>query len=141
MFDITNNINPKRGLSPVAAAAADNTPLVSQILDTQGLYGCMFVILAGTLADADATFTVAVDHGDAANLSDAAAVPADQLNGTTALAGFTFANDDACRKIGYVGPKRYVRVTVTPVNNTGAAPIAGVWITKPLTAPAANPPV
>ena len=43
-----------------------------------------FLILTGALADADATFTTLVEHGDAADLSDAAAVPDTQLTGTEA---------------------------------------------------------
>jgi len=35
--------------------------------------------------------------------------------------------------------KRYKRVTITPVNNTGNAFVAGVWLTRPLFAPTRNP--
>lgn len=142
-MDLHNTINPKRGISP-AAAVTDNTAFVSQILDMQGLRAAEFVILTGSLADADATFTVLVEHGDAANLSGGVAVPDEQLLGLEAAgaggAGFTFAEDDKCLKIGYRGTKRYVRVTITPANNAGNAFIAGVWLTVPDRLPAANPP-
>lgn len=141
MRDQMNHLDVKRGISP-AAAIIDNTALVSQILDVKGYDAATFVILTGSLADADATFAVLVQHGDAANLSDAADVPDDMLVGTEALAGFTFAADDACRKIGYLGDKRYVRVTVTPANNSGNVFVAGVWILgMPARQPTANPPV
>ena len=80
-----------------------------------------FAINIGALADADATFTVLVEDGDDSGLSDAAAVADTALLGTEALAGFTFANDNETRRIGYVGNKRYVRLTVTPASNTGNA--------------------
>ncbi len=138
--DLFDNINLKRGLSP-AAATTDNTAYVSQILDMQGLSGAVFVILTGSLADADATFAVTADEGDASNLSDAASVNANDLLGTLALAGFTFASDDSCFKLGFRGGgKRYKRVTITPSANTGNAFINGVWITAPLLVPAPNPP-
>jgi hypothetical protein len=138
--DLHNNIHVKRGISP-AAAVADNTPFVSQIIDMAGYESAEFVILTGALADADATFTVLVEDGAAANLSDAAAVADSQLLGTEAQAGFTFADDDKAFKIGYVGGKRYARVTVTPANNTGNAFVAGVWILgNPRSAPTSNPP-
>jgi len=127
MRDIVSHLNFKRGISP-AAAIADNTAAVSQILDRIGYESAAFVILTGALADADATFAVTLEHGDQANLSDAAAVPADQMNGSLANAGFTFAADDQVRKIGYVGGKRYVRATVTPSGNAGNAFVAGVWV-------------
>jgi hypothetical protein len=30
-----------------------------------------------------------------------------------------FGDDNETRKLGYVGNKRYVRLTITPANNTG----------------------
>lgn len=125
--DMTNNLGIARGISP-AAAVTDNTAFVSQILDMQGKNAAAFLTLIGALADADATFTTLVEHGDAANLSDAAAVPDDQLNLTEASASFDFADDDQVRKIGYRGDKRYVRVTITPAANTGNAFVAGIWV-------------
>lgn len=140
MRDLANNLDFKRGLSPVAAGT-DNTAYVSQILDTKGLAGAVFAIMIGANTDADATFTVLVEDGDVANLSDAAAVADDYLNGTEVLASFQFDDDNECRKIGYHGPKRYVRVTITPANNAaGNIFLAGLWVTQPLDRPTANPP-
>jgi hypothetical protein len=98
--------------------------------------------VTGVLADADATFTALLEVGDQSNLSDASTPAAGELLGTAALASFNFANDGACFKIGYVGPKRYARVTITPANNTGSAPIVGVWLLgHAIYEPTANPPV
>lgn len=127
MRDSANHLAFRRAISP-AAAVADDTPLVSQIIDKNGYEGLVFGILTGALADADATFTVQVDHGDAADLSDATAVPDEQLTGTEAAASFTFADDDTTRKIGYVGSKRYVRLTITPAANLANAYIAAVAV-------------
>ena len=121
MRDLHSNIHPA-GASVVTVT--DNTAVVSPIVDLQNYNSLEFLIGAGTLADADATFAVLVEEGDASNLSDAAAVADDDLLGTEALAGFTFAEDSEARKIGYNGSKRYVRCTVTPASNTGSAPIA-----------------
>lgn len=138
--DLHNNIHPVPGIAP-AAPITDNAAFVSAIVDTKGYESVEFVILTGSLADADATFTVLVEDGAQANLSDAAAVADTFLLGTEALASFTFADDNKVRKIGYVGGKRYVRVTVTPANNTGNAFVAGVWLLgHPKNAPTANPP-
>lgn len=140
-FDLHNHINLRPGFLPVAATT-DNTAYVSQIVDTLGFGSVEFAILTGSLADVDATFAVTVDDGNVSNLSDAAAVAATELLGTLALASFTFANDNSVFKIGYVGNKRYVRVTVTPAANTGNVFISGVWILgKPVIQPTANPPV
>lgn len=139
MRDLHNNIHVKRAISPVSVA--DNTAVVSQIIDRQGYESLEFVIATGSLADADATFTALVEHGDAANLSDAAAVPDAGLLGTEALASFVFSDDDKVRKIGYVADKRYVRLTITPAANASAALLSAVAILgHPAIAPTSNPP-
>jgi hypothetical protein len=139
MRDIMSSMDVKRAIAPVSVA--DNTAQVSQIIDMQGYDGLTFVILAGSIADADATFTVLVEHDDAGGFGTAAAVPDEQLVGTEALAGFQFDSDNQCRKIGYRGGKRYVRMTITPANNASAALLAAVAVLRPLLRPAPNPPV
>lgn len=141
MRDLMNSIHPVRAISPVAGAG-DNTAFVSEIIDTQGYDSLTFVILTGALPDADATFVVLVEDGDAANLSDAAAVDDKFLVGTELLAAFNFGDDNETRKIGYIGPKRYVRLTITPAANTGANLIGAVAIKgHPAQGPTPNPPV
>jgi hypothetical protein len=136
--DITNNLDLKRALSPVSVG--DNTAQVTQILDTRDYGAVMLAVAIGSVADADATFAVTFEDGDAANLSDAAAVAAAYLNGTTALAGFQFDDDNEARKIGYTGNKRYIRATITPSANASAALLSALWIGMPYRMPAANPP-
>src|SRR6185295_3263129 len=136
MRDLFNNVALRRAMSPVAAGT-DNTAYVSQIIDMQGWRSLLWAILIGTNTDADATFTVLVEEGDAANLSDAAAVDDKDLLGTEAGASFTFTHDDSVRKIGYKGRKRYCRLTITPAgNNSGNIFIASAAI---LGHPAAAP--
>ncbi|MDH5612209.1 MAG: hypothetical protein OEY66_07115 [Gammaproteobacteria bacterium] len=138
MRDLHNNINPT---GVAVTANTDNTATVSGIIDLQGYGSLEFLIATGTLADADATFTTLVEEGDVANLSDAAAVADGDLLGTEALASFTFAEDDSVFKIGYTGNKRYVRCTVTPAANTGAAPLAIIPVLgHPNIIPTDNPP-
>ncbi|SMH60488.1 hypothetical protein [Azospirillum agricola] len=140
MRDLLNNIHPVTVIPP-GTAPTDNTPIVSAIVDRLGFSSVTFVILTGTLADADATFTVKLEHGDAANLSDAEEVPDALMVGTEALAGFTHADDGKARKLGYVGGKRYQRLTVTPAGNASAANLGAVAILgHPVNAPTANPP-
>ena len=138
--DLFNNVNPLPLFAP-KAAVTDNTAFVSSIIPTAGFDSLTLVLVAGTDADADATFAVLVEDGNAADMSDNATVAAAQLLGTVALAGYTFADDNKTRKIGYIGNKAYVRVTVTPALNTGNAFLGGVAILgHPLNAPTANPP-
>lgn len=141
MRDFLNSLHTKRAISPVAAGT-DNTAIVSQIIDRAGYDGLVFAINIGANTDADATFTVLIEDGDAANLSDAAAVDDAFLTGTEALASFQFDDDNETRKIGYVGRKRYVRMTITPAgNNSGNIYVAALALLfGPRYAPTANPP-
>lgn len=134
--DIHSDIHPVPLIVPVAART-DNTAIVSAIIDTLGFQACELVLVTGTNTDTNATFAVLVEDGDAANLSDAAAVADDYLVGTEALAAFNFADDNECRKIGYKGSKRYVRMTVTPTgNDSGNIFVSGVAILgKPSSTP------
>lgn len=130
--DLHNNIKAVRGISP-AAAVTDNTAFVSQIVDTAGFNSVEFIGQFGAIADADCTFTVLVEDGDAANLSDNAAVDDQYLLGVEAMVDgsgnqLRYDSDDKTFKIGYAGPKRYVRVTVTPAANSGNIFLAGVWV-------------
>ena len=127
MRDLASFVTPTRGISP-AAAVTDNTAFVSQIADTYDHDSLTFFALLGSLADADATFTVLVEEGDDSGLSDAAAVADADLIGLEANASFIFGDDNKVAKIGYKGTKRYVRVTITPANNTGNAYVAGMWL-------------
>ena len=126
--DIHNNLHFVPLIVPIAART-DNTAIVSAIIDTAGYEACELVIVTGTNTDANATFAALVEDGDASNLSDAAAVDDKFLIGTESVASFTFSDDNECRKIGYVGGKRYVRLTVTPSgNDAGNIFISGVAV-------------
>lgn len=129
MRDLHHNITPARGISP-AAAGTDNTAIVSQINDRAGYESVEFVILIGANTDTNATFAVKVEESDDSGFSTSNEVADIDLIGTEAEAGFTAADDDnKCRKIGYVGNKRYQRVTITPSgNDSGNIFVAGVWL-------------
>lgn len=138
--DITNNLTLKRALSPVVAGT-DNTAYVSQILDVRDFDGAMLAIQIGANTDVDVTFTVLLEESDAANMSGQNAVADADMNGTEALAGFQFDDDNECRKLGYNGNKRYIRATITPANNgAGNIYMSAMWVCRPLRRPAENPP-
>lgn len=139
MRDLHNNIDVKRAISPVSVS--DTTAQVSQVIDRAGYESLEFVIAVGSVADADATFTVLVEDGDESDLSDNAAVADANLLGTETEAAFQFDDDNEVRKIGYIGNKRYVRLTITPVGNASAALLSAVAVLgHPASVPTANPP-
>jgi hypothetical protein len=118
--------------------AADATDEVGAIIDRAGYQSLVFAIMTGLIADAGAVFSVKIEEGDDSGLSDAAAVAAADLQVLTTSGSvldatpeatfqcaFDQANDGAIGKIGYIGNKRYVRMTISPVgNSTSSDPIA-----------------
>jgi GH18 family chitinase len=122
--DLHNRLSFLRSNSPVTLTNA-NTAQVGQIIDMVDLMSLEFVIAAGALTDAGMTLTPLVEEGDDAALSDAAAVADADLLGTEALATFTQADDDTVKTVGYVGTKRYVRLTLTPAGNDAGSATFG----------------
>jgi hypothetical protein len=128
MRDAANRFQVKRVISPVSVA--DNTAQVGQIIDMQGYESLTYFFLLGSLADADATFAVLLEEGNDSALADNATVAnGDMISetvGTVPLtaAGFQFDSDNQVRKLGYLGSKRYTRVTITPSANSSAALMA-----------------
>lgn len=126
MRDITNGLDLLQAFPP-KAAVTDGTAQVSSILDRQGYDAVMLAFTTGTLSDADATWSVLLEHSD--DGTNFTAVADADLNGTEALAAFAFGDDNECRKLGYVGSKRYLRATIDDVTaNTGNLFVAGMWV-------------
>jgi hypothetical protein len=138
--DLMNHVHFKPAFPPVAAVV-DNTAQVSTILDVYGFGSAVLALITGTLTDPDATFAVTFNESNDPAMAGANAVATNDMTGTTALASFTFADDIECRKIGYIGSKRYIQATITPSANTGNLFVAGMWVQgHPASSPTANPP-
>jgi hypothetical protein len=125
-MDLHNSLKITPAIAPQVETG--NTAIVSAIIDRANYPDLEFAICTGTLSDADTTLTILVEDGNNSGLSDNAAVADSELLGTEAGQAITFADDGETRKIGYIGAKRYVRLTITPANNTGNIPIAAVAI-------------
>lgn len=140
MRDLINNITAVTAYAP-GAAVTDGTAQVSTVFDRRGADSVGLLLVTGALSDADAVWSVLLEESDD-GVAFTAVADAD-LNGTEALAGFTFADDAETRKIGYTGVKRYLRATIDDTTaNTGNLFLAGMWIGYNLhRAPSANPPM
>lgn len=133
---IPRDLNSMLGLvlaEPPVTQTNSDTPLVSGIIDMADYVSGMFVIMTGTVSDANMTSTVLLEHGDDSGLSDAAAVPDAEMlpsgTGQEAAAAPAAASDNAVASVGYVGTKRYLRLTITPSgNDSGNLPIAVLFV-------------
>jgi hypothetical protein len=82
-------------------------------IDLQGYEGCIFVACAGVLTGGG--FDFKIEHSDTSG-SGFAEVPDGQLlpsgTGQEAARGWEATDDGECRKIGYIGSKRYLKCTL-----------------------------
>ncbi len=124
-------------IGATVAGPTDNTAVASPIVDCRDYQSVLFVVLTGTLADADATFAAVMAEDDASNMGTSNAVADEDMIGLEADVSFDFSDDNAELKIGYIGNKRYAQLTVTPSGNSGAAPISIVALGVPHRLPAA----
>lgn len=136
MKDLFNRIKTSQ-LFPPKAAVTDNTAQASNIIDLGGYYSAIIELILGTESDADAIFDVKITESDDSGMAGATAVATTDLQPDTQLTNpatggtsgaqysFLFSNDNINLKIGYLGIKRYLQVTVTPTNNTGNLFMAG----------------
>lgn len=128
MRDFANNIAVRPVIPPAAYADIGTTPIVGTVIDRLGYESLTYCIVTGTLSDANATYAVLLEESDEPGTGFAPVADAD-LIGTEAAAGFTFGNDNVTRKLGYVGNKRYTRLTITPTGaDDGDSPIAAIAV-------------
>ena len=112
------------------AEVSDNTAQVGVVQDHRGSKSHTYVIHAGAIADADVTVTALLEESDASGSGFTAVADADMI-GTEVAASFQFDSDNSVRTLGYIGYKRYTRLTLTPAANTGAASFSVTCIEQP----------
>lgn len=124
-LDLHSNVEVKPALTPRTISTA--TATAGSIVDTNGFRSLEFVIASGTLTDG--TYTPKLEAGDASDLSDAVEVTAAKgLLGTIAGATFAATDDNATKRLGYVGGRRYVRLTITSATVTSGGTLAAVAV-------------
>lgn len=136
MRDLHNHLSVVKVISPVSVS--DDTAQVGTVVDLQGYNACEYVIAIGSVADNNATFTVLLEEGDT-DSSFTAVADADLIS-TEATASFQYDSDNTARKLGYVGNKRYSRITITPSGNGSAALMSVLCLLgHPMHGPTGNP--
>lgn len=120
--DLHSNIGIAVALKPITSTTGAHA---GEIVDTDGFDSCVFVIETGDMTDG--TQTPSVEMGDASNLSDTADA-ASYLHGTIASATFAATDDFKVKKLGYRGPKRYCRLTMTAASATTGGLLSAVAV-------------
>lgn len=110
-----------------AAAITTNTTTNGVEIDTQGYDSVTFAMQSATITDG--TYTPLIEETDTAGSGYTAVADAD-LTVTEASVAFVATDDNVVKKIGYLGNKRYVRLSyvstgVTSGGTLGALAILG----------------
>jgi hypothetical protein len=133
MHNIVNNIGVAQALMP---QTINTVALNSGNLDMQGAEALAVVLLVGDVSETlDASHRIDVkiehadDNGSGAPGSYAACTDDDVLNFTGLTSGLFLSVDTGSKEqkrhvIGYVGGKRFVKVTATPTGLTTGGAIA-----------------
>lgn len=107
-------------------AVSGNTLITGDTIDRAGYGTLNFVLHTGVLTTGGATYAVTMEDGNAANMSDAAAVSTQALGLNGTLPTILQTQPNTTFKLGYIGGKRYVRLKVQPAGSTGAASISAI---------------
>jgi len=131
MRDIKSVVNAAVALPAQKISAAGSVS--GGLVDLSGYKSAMAVIFTGN-DFADGSYAVSIQEGDAADGSDLAAVASDYL--LADAAGGVAAAKNAVSRVGYLGEKRYIKVTVA-ASAVASGSTVGVLVLQgdPLNAP------
>lgn len=137
--EITTNL--RNEIAVDIQAITTNTTTVGNIINAADFdHGVNFSFVSGVVSDGD--YDVLIEHGDDSGLSDAVAVPDTQLVGqdpTSAVAPELQAQIDASdeiKKIGYVGPKAFVRMSIVSTSTSSGGTMGAIVEKMPEIMPA-----
>ena len=138
MKDLYNNLEVVSIIDPVSVTN-DGAPAAVEDIDLAGFNSALIVYSVGTEAgtlSASLYHTLKLEHADddgTGSAGDYAAVAAADVLGVTPALGIIFtiddpAKDNAVYKCGYVGGKRFLRITAAETGATSGCPISVVLI-------------
>lgn len=114
-----------------AAVALDSqtistdTTTNGNVIDTLDFESLEFLVLSGAITDG--TYTLLLEESDEVTFGgEETAVPADQILGDTV--DFVAADDDAVRRIGSIGKKRFQRLSIVSTGTTSGGVFAALAV-------------
>lgn len=122
-YDLATHLQPVPAIAPAAHTGA----LDGSIIDCAEFNSLTFVVNIGSVTD---TTTLTLLEGDESDMSDGAAVSADDIIGE--LTTIETADAASTKWFGYIGKKRYVRLSIVSATATlGAVAIKGHALSVP----------
>jgi len=114
MRELRANIKVEPVINP-AAAITDNTVQVGTSIDHQGFDSKVYSMHYGAINDAGLSVTPLLEESD--DDVTFTAVADNDMNSTEAAETVDETADNTIRTLGYIGGKRYSRLTLTPAGN------------------------
>lgn len=105
---------------------SSDTTTVGEIINTINASSVTYFIQAGVLTDG--AYAMLLEEGDDSGLSDAAPVDDTDLIGTEVGAGFAATDDDKVTKLGYIGGKQFVRLSIVSTGTTTGGTIGATTV-------------
>ena len=117
--DLFNNLKAEIALKGATLKVATE----GEIIDLAGFNGALICVASGTITDGTG-YEFELKEGNAADLSDAAAVSDEDILGSEPT--FAAADDDKVKQFGYIGHKRYIRLDLKTVS--GSPTTGGIFV-------------
>ncbi len=113
--EIESNIKALSALD-IQAITTDVTT-DGNVIDMQGFSSLEFILFSGTLTDG--SYTPLIEESDEITFGGEETPVADSdLTKTEASVAFADSDDDTVKKIGYIGGKRFVRMTLVSASTS-----------------------
>jgi len=132
MKDLYNHIEFVQAIKPVLVL--DNTVPAAATVDLAGFNSAVIELSVGLKSADTGTITLKAEHSDATSFADVAAA---DMQGVTPAEGVIYTidadSDDSTSRIvkfGYVGGKRYLKLTIAEVGANANGVILGVTVVK-----------
>lgn len=129
MKDMHNNIKVVQAIAPAVKTDAET----GATIDLQGFNSAEVIVTTGALVSAG-DFGFKLQHSPTTENGDFTDVPASDLLGTAPAAAMAAAS---IYRVGYVGPRRYIRVATLDNGGTSLAIGAVAVLGEPNNAPVA----
>ena len=141
MMDVHNNIDVVRTIATVAVGTT-GTGQTGKVVDRNGYQGVEFLISYGTITSTAAVFTVVAKEGDVTgtmtSIANADLLGTESAAGIAAGARTSNSNKNVSKRLGYIGIKRYVSLSISSTATAGTPVSAEVLLTNPRKAPVAT---
>lgn len=133
-YDLHSNVKQEVALD--SQDITTNTTTVGNVIDTQGFESLEYIIQSGVITDG--AYALLLEQDDVIGFGSATVVPSDEILGV--LTGFVAADDNAAKRVGSIGKKRFQRLSIVSTGtSTGATKMSSVAVLgNPQSAPTAE---